>query len=213
MTAMRICFVGDSLTNGTGDDAFLGWPGRLCQAERRRGHDLTCYNLGIRADTSELIAARWKAECAARLPEIYPGAVVFAFGNNDGAIQNDGPETRVPLARSLALARGMLTEAKAWKPTLFLGPWPVEESKQPVSPTGVVSYDFRNARVAEYSKAYAALAAELGVPYLDLFAALSKDPRWTGPSRAGDGVHPPADGYALVAELVGTWRGWRAWLD
>lgn len=27
---IRICFIGDSLVNGTGDEAALGWAGRLC---------------------------------------------------------------------------------------------------------------------------------------------------------------------------------------
>jgi len=213
MTTLRICFVGDSLTNGTGDDAFLGWPGRLCAAERARGHDLTCYNLGIRADTSPLIAARWRAECEARLPPLHPGALVFAFGNNDTAIQDDAAETRVPLAQSLATARAMLSAAKAWKPLLFLGPWPAEESKQPVNPSGKLAYDFRNARIARYNEAYAALASELAIPYLDLYTALAREPRWAAASRAGDGIHPPAAGYELVATLVGAWRAWRAWLD
>jgi acyl-CoA thioesterase I len=219
MTALRICFVGDSLTNGTGDDAFLGWPGRLCAAECRRGHELTCYNLGVRADTSVLIAARWRRECAARLPELYQGGLVFAFGNNDSAIQDDAKEVRVPPAQSLANARAVLaeakawTEARAWKPVLFIGPWPVEEAKQPVSPTGAVSYDFRNARILQLSDAYGALAEALGVPYLDLYRALSGDRRWQAASAAGDGVHPPADGYRLVAEKVAGWRAWRAWLD
>jgi acyl-CoA thioesterase I len=213
MTALRICFVGDSLTAGTGDDRFLGWPGRLCQEERKRGHDLTCYNLGIRADTSTLIAARWRAECTARLPDIYQGAIVFAFGNNDTAVQVGSDEVRVPLEESLATARAMLSGAKAWKPTLFIGPWPCEESKQPVNPSGLLGYDFRNTRIGEYNDACAKLAGELGVPYLDLYRALGADPRWLQPSRAGDGIHPPAEGYSLVAEKVAGWAAWRQWLD
>jgi len=213
MTTLRICFVGDSLTNGTGDDTFLSWPGRLCAAERKRGHDLTCYNLGIRADTSTLIAARWQTECAARLPDLYEGRLVFAFGNNDTAIPEGSGEVRVPPERSIETARAILTEAKAWKPVLFIGPWPVEETKQPVSPTGPVAYRFANARVAALSEAYGALAGELGIPYLDLYEALAHDARWQEISRRGDGVHPPQEGYALVAETVVAWVGWRAWLD
>ena len=60
MTILRICFVGDSITQGTADKEYLGWPGRLCAGERARGHDLTCYNLGVRADTTADIARRWR---------------------------------------------------------------------------------------------------------------------------------------------------------
>jgi lysophospholipase L1-like esterase len=213
MTVLRICFVGDSLTNGTGDNEFLGWPGRLCAAEAKRGHDLTCYNLGIRADTSVLIATRWRAECAARLPDIHPGALVFAFGNNDTAIPDDSGEERVPLPGSVATARAILVEAKAWKHVLFIGPWPVEEAKQPLNPHGPIRYDFRNARVKALNDAYRALTDELGVPYLDLYRALVADPRWPAVARASDGIHPQANGYGLVAELVGAWSAWRKWLD
>ena len=56
---MRLCFIGDSLVNGTGDPTGLGWVGRVTASARRRGHDVTTYNLGIRRDTSADIAARW----------------------------------------------------------------------------------------------------------------------------------------------------------
>ena len=59
---MRICFVGDSFVNGTGDPECLGWPGRICAAARRAGHDVTYYNLGVRRDTSGDVQARWELE-------------------------------------------------------------------------------------------------------------------------------------------------------
>ncbi len=212
MTALRICFVGDSITNGTLDPEYRGWPGRLCAAERERGHDLTCYNLGVRADTSRLIARRWRAECAARLPDVFPGALVFAFGVNDSA-EMAGEGIRVPLAESLEIARAMIEEAKAWLPTLWIGPAPVDEARQPLAPGAGISYDFRNARVAAYSAAYAALAREIGVPYLDLYELLIDDPRWQAALADADGVHATGDGYAAMAEKIGAWNAWRRWLD
>ena len=59
---MRICFVGDSMVNGTGDPAYLGWVGRVLQAERGLRSELTGYNLGIRRDRSDQIRLRWRAE-------------------------------------------------------------------------------------------------------------------------------------------------------
>jgi acyl-CoA thioesterase I len=211
MTTIRICFVGDSITAGTGDTTTVGWPGRLCAAEMAKGHDVSPYNLGIRGDTSEMIAARWRAECEARLPPEVTGALVFKFGVNDIAVEPTGP--RVPLDRSVATARAMLTAASTYKPVIWLGPAPVDESFSPMTSTTGVSRTLSNAAVAATAQAYAKIAAGLGIPFFDLHAALSREPRWAAALKAGDGVHPVADGYALVAELIGGWAGWRAWFE
>lgn len=49
---IRICFIGDSFVNGTGDETALGWTGRLCAAAHARGFPVTYYNLGIRRKRS-----------------------------------------------------------------------------------------------------------------------------------------------------------------
>ena len=208
MTQLRICFVGDSLTNGTGDRAFLGWPGRLCRREVAAGHSITCYNLGIRAETTEMIRARWRAECTPRLLDSFPGALVFSFGTNDTA--EEAGQTRVAAARSVENARAMIAEAMDWKPTLWIGPPPIDESQQPfqAGPGSPVRM-FSNARIAALSDAFAAAAADMGVPYLDLITPLSADGAWQ--RAVGDGVHPPDDGYAIIADRVAGWDAWRRW--
>jgi lysophospholipase L1-like esterase len=211
MVALRVCFVGDSITNGTGDREFLGWPGRVCRAGVAAGHDLTCYNLGVRADTSALIRARWEGECRVRLPEGVNGRLVFGFGVNDTA-EEVGKGVRVPLGASLANAEIVLTQAQAWKPTLWIGPAPIVEPKQPLRPYPGLAYDFRNARIAEANAAFAALADKIGVPYLDVFGPLSSSEAWSHHVDAGDGVHPVAEGYVAFARLVETWPAWQAWL-
>lgn len=88
MTAdIRICFVGDSFVNGTGDETALGWTGRLC-ASANRVASITYYNLGIRRDTSHDILQRWERECALRLPGFCDGRLVFSCGVNDMVIEN-----------------------------------------------------------------------------------------------------------------------------
>jgi len=194
---MRLCFFGDSIVNGTGDPTGLGWVGRVGAAARRRGHDLTLYNLGIRRDTSADVAARWQEEAARRLPAGIDGRLVFCFGGNDCVGEGGAP--RVAQASALAHARAILTAAKAHHPTLMLGPPPLYVGDS-------------DARIATLSRALASLCGELQVPFLDLHTPLAAIGLWRLDAAAGDGAHPGAAGYALIADLVEGWPAWRAWL-
>lgn len=211
MTATRICFVGDSLTAGTYDDQYLGWPGRVCRRQVAKGHDISLYNLGVRAETSVQISQRWRAESTPRLPEDFDGRLVMSFGVNDSVEQADGT-IRVPLDESIETARAMVIEAKAWKPTLWISPVPTPDLRQPFRPSPELFYTFSTTRCADYNAAYKELAAELDVPYLDIFSALANDDRWAAiQQNDGDGVHPPSAGYDLIAGLVDGWDAWQAW--
>ena len=209
MTTLRICFVGDSLVNGTNDPEFLGWPGRMAQSEVAAGHDVSVYNLGIRGDTSEMVADRWQKECEARLPDVHPCALVFSFGVNDSAFENG--VRRVNFDQSLDVAHELMTVAKNWLPTLWVGPPPVELDETQFIPAPAICYEFTRERIAELNTAYAQIATELGVPYFDLFTTLREEPDWVQSYDGSDGVHPMATGYAKIAELVRQWDAWQSW--
>ncbi|WP_259781225.1 GDSL-type esterase/lipase family protein [Aestuariispira ectoiniformans] len=212
MTTIRICYVGDSVTVGTGDDDCLGWPGRLSAAETgARGHDVSCYNLGIRAETSSQIRARWQQECAPRLPAHVKAGITFMFGLNDCALDNG--QRRVSLQQSLENARSMLSDAQAQFPVLWLGPTPVRSDNPVISPGKGVRYEFSAERVAELNQAFAGLAKELGLPYLDCHEHLAGQDVWNETLAAGDGVHPTATGYMQLAMLIENWPAWRAWFS
>ena len=196
---MRICFIGDSFVNGTGDDDCLGWTGRLCAAARRRGRDITLYNLGIRRDTSSDIAERWQREARARLGPEHDGRLVFSFGVNDCVSEEPG-QTRVPAARSLANARHILGAARAWLPTLMIGPPPTGEPEL-------------NGRVTTLSDGLRAVCDDLGVPFLSPWERLIADGVWVREAVAGDGAHPNRLGYAVLADLIMEWPPWRAWVN
>ena len=216
MTMLRVCFIGDSITAGTGDSELRGWPGRLALAETRRGHDLTIYNLGIRSDTSPLIAARWHRECEARIPPHVPSALVFAFGVNDVAQIEGETDIRVSCKASLEAARSIIGAAAEWLPVLWIGPAPVDDARQPLRPGLGTNYCYDNERIAALSEAFAGLATELGVPYLPLFPTLQFDPVWMQALAEGDGVHPAREGYRLIARLIeehATWRSWFGFAD
>ena len=210
MATLRICFVGDSITVGSGDGNFLGWPGRLSVAETERGHDVTLYNMGVRGETSEVVLPRWRRECDVRLPDHVNGRLVLSFGLNDTAEESD-VGIRVPLEGSLSNARAIIGEARGWLPTLVIGPVPIIDDMQPfVFPNGI-AYHYTNARVAELNERTASLCSELGVPYLNVFVALQENPAWAQSQRDCDGVHATGAGYQLIADMIADWSAWRDW--
>ena len=197
---MRVCFVGDSFVNGTGDPDCLGWIGRVVAGARAADVEITAYNLGIRGDTSIDVARRWRREIPPRLPEGMDGRVVLSFGVNDCCPEEDGGVRRVPLDRSLAQAETILKGASAAWPTLMVGPPPIADAEV-------------NARIAELNPELKAAAARAGVPYCDVFDRLAESPTWMAEVAAVDGAHPGASGYKIIADLVAAWDGWRRWID
>jgi lysophospholipase L1-like esterase len=195
--AMRICFIGDSFVSGAYDSECLGWVGRISAAARKRGHDLSPYNLGIRGETSVQIAARWRGEAEPRQSPQQEGRLVFEFGVNDAREVNGKPQLEA--AQSLAAAREMLGAASRWKPTLMVGPPPGGDEP-------------RNARVKDLSDRLAKLCAELNVPYFDSYAPLMASPIWMPSVKSVDSTHPSASGYAEWARLIEEWPAWRDWL-
>ncbi|MCC5597893.1 GDSL-type esterase/lipase family protein [Nostoc favosum] len=196
---VRICFVGDSFVNGTGDQECLGWTGRVCANANKKGYDITYYNLGIRRDTSTDISKRWLQEVSLRLPKEYDGRVVFSFGLNDTTLENG--KTRVDLADSIKNAHEILSEAQKLYPVLMVGPAPYAKQK-----------DSQRTNInTDLSKQFALICNELNIPYLDVSPILEKSNIWINEARANDGVHPRAGGYAEFAQIVENWDAWLNW--
>lgn len=95
--------------NGTGDPEYLGWTGPACKTVSRAGHDVTCYNLGVRGATSRDILSWWEAETKRRLPQETRGRLVFSFGANDTTLE--GNTVRVPEKVSMKNAEEILRRA------------------------------------------------------------------------------------------------------
>ena len=194
---LRIGFFGDSFVNGFGDPDGLGWVGRVCAAASGRGHVVTCYNAGIRGNTSAEARDRWRDETLRRLPPEHARALVFSFGVNDCLTVSGG--RRLEPAASVANAWQILGEAKALAPTLMVGPPPIAEPDV-------------NARVHALIPALQAVCQEKAVPFLDVFGPLLASDAWMHETAGGDGAHPGRGGYQAVAALVDGWAPWRAWL-
>jgi acyl-CoA thioesterase I len=196
VTDRRLLFFGDSLVAGVGDPTGAGWVGRVVAASFASGLGLTAYNLGVRGETSEQVALRWRAEA---LPRLLAGAdcrIVLSFGANDTSIQHD--RVRVDADRSLGALATILDEAAMiGLPTLVVGPAPVDDPEQ-------------NRRIHGLSVSFAEVCAERGVPFMSVVEALLASTVWMEQVAVGDGAHPGAEGYDALADLVlaGGWLDW-----
>ena len=204
----RIAFIGDSYIAGTGDAHCLGWVGRLARTRWAAADTVSIYNLGIRGETTAMIASRWCAESEPRVGPHNFGRLVFSFGINDIAIDLANGTQLLVEAKSLAAAREMMSAASAWLPTLWVGPPPANEIMSPQSPLPGISFNFEQARLAALNARFSDLAGELGIPYLDISTPLAGHPDYLKSQATGDGMHCSGEGYAMIASLV---EGWSAW--
>ncbi|WP_194816524.1 GDSL-type esterase/lipase family protein [Nocardia sp. XZ_19_385] len=194
---VRVCFVGDSFVAGVGDPLLLGWAGRLGQRAVADGVQLTAYNLGVRRQTSADVLSRFGAECEQRLLAGTDARVVVSFGVNDTTHENGGP--RVDPEGSAVNLTKLLEQAaaQAWQ-VLMVAPPPISDAEQ-------------NARTAELDERFAEICASAEVPYIQVHQALLGSEVWMREVRDGDGAHPGAAGYDVLAALV--LPHWREWLS
>ncbi|HXE43608.1 MAG TPA: GDSL-type esterase/lipase family protein [Conexibacter sp.] len=188
MDDLRLLCFGDSFVAGVGDPRGQGWVGRVVAAAFAAGRPLTAYALGVRRETSVEVAVRWRFEAMPRLAAGADCRVVIAVGANDTTVE-DGAQ-RVPPERSLMALSTMLAQA-AELPTevAVAGPPPVGD-------------DAQRAHGLALSDAFAALCAERGVPFFGIAETLAASRAWLDEQAAGDGAHPAAAGYDLLARAL-----------
>jgi acyl-CoA thioesterase-1 len=197
-----VCFFGDSITAGVGDDTALGWVGRVVAAARRDGADLTGYNLGVRGETGPQVQARWLAEADVRLRRGDAYGVVVAFGVNDTIVE-DGQRRAAESETLSALERVAKQADDAGWPLLAVGPTLVDDAEQ-------------NQRILALSRAMGAQCAEAGLPFVDVATGLQDD-EWLSEVASRDGAHPTHRGYERLSQVIypmfADWLGTLAAVD
>lgn len=179
---MIICYIGDSLTLGYGDEAGLGWPGRISKALQEKGKDVTSYNLGVRKDTSVQMQHRWKKEAMIRRIPDMDFKTVFSFGVAD--VFNDKS-----IEETLSAGVAMLTQAKAMGDVLVVGPTPVNDPE-------------KREAITTLSRLLAGLCKRLDIPFIPTIDGMHRSFVYGQALNDGDGVHPTASGYADLADHV-----------
>ncbi len=205
----KLVVLGDSGAYGWGDSEGGGW----CERLRRHWMELpdgpVLYNLGIRGDGLERLAARLPAEvgCRGELRRQLPQGILLSVGLNDTA-RVGRPEGRHQLGPDAFLfgLQQTLREAKAIAPVLVLGLTPVDEAVMPFA--DVLWYDLGTVR--RYEGLLEEACMEADVPFLPLLDGLTADPHWLQ-WLVSDGVHLNSEGHAQVYERVRAWPALLRW--
>ena len=194
---LRICFLGDSFVNGTGDQRYLGWVGGLAQRTLAAGVPLTSYNLGIRGETTALLLARAPSEVPRRLSGDFDGAILISIGTNDTNIV-DG-KLRVPPAESVENLKRLVSTMKELGRVLVIGPPAIPDAAH-------------NQRNVALDGAFEQSVAALAVPYISLQQFTSADSYWLVQAAKDDGYHPQQEAYDSVAAFIAGNAKWRAFV-
>ncbi|MCT0213686.1 MULTISPECIES: GDSL-type esterase/lipase family protein [unclassified Synechococcus] len=207
----KLVVLGDSSAYGWGDPDHGGW----CERLRRHWMGLpdgpVLYNLGVRGDGLERLAARLPAEvgCRGELRRQAPQGILINIGLNDTARvgRRDGRHQLGPDAFLFGLQQ-LLPQARALAPVLVLGLAPVDEAVMPYA--DCLWYDL--ATVHRYERLLEEACLEADLPFLPLLEQLLADPHWLRLIDA-DGLHLNAAGHQRVYERVIQWPALLRWAE
>ena len=205
----KLVVLGDSGVHGWGDPDQGGW----CERLRRHWMELpggpVLYNLGVRGDGLERVAARLPAEVGARgeLRRQRPQGILLAVGLNDTARvgRADGRHQLDPDGFLFGLSQ-LLPQARGIAPVLVLGLTPVLEEAMPYA--NVLWYD--NATVRHYEGLLEEACLEADVPFLPLMESLQEEPAWRR-WLCTDGIHLNGEGHAWVYQRLRRWPALLRW--
>lgn len=205
----KLAVVGDSGVFGWGDLEEGGW----CERLRRHWMGLpegpVLYNLGVRGDGLERVAARLTPEVGVRgeLRRQIPQGILLAVGLNDTA-RVGRPDGRPQLAPEAFLfgMQQLLREAQELAPVLVLGLTPVLETAMPWAE--VLWYSMADVRLYEGLLEEACMEANVPfLPMLESFLAEPHWPRWL----SADGLHCNSEGHRFLYERIRSWPALLGW--
>jgi len=207
----KLVALGDSGVFGWGDPLEGGW----CERLRRQWMDLpggpVLYNLGVRGDGLERLAARLAAEvdCRGELRRQRPQGILLGIGLNDTArVGRADGRPQLDASGFLFGLQQLLQRARAIAPVHVIGLTPVDEDAMPYAE--VLWYSLADIRRYESLLEEACLEAD--VPFLPLLEGVLANPDWPQ-WLSSDGLHLNSEGHRQVYERVRSWPALLTWAD
>jgi lysophospholipase L1-like esterase len=174
----RVVFMGDSITDMWGRSVGKFFPGK------------PYVNRGIGGQTTPQMLIRFRYDVL----DLKPRAVVILAGTNDLA-GNTGPEPieeiegNLASMAELAEARGIRVILASVTPVCDIGKQTQTDKRPP-------------AKILELNQWIRDYCARNGDLYLDYYSAMVNDKQMLKPELTGDGLHPNAAGFAVMAPLA-----------
>ena len=207
----KLVVLGDSGVQGWGDPREGGWCERLRRHWMEQPNGPVVYNLGVRGDGLERLAARLVEEVGRRgeLRRQTPQGILIGIGHNDAARvgRADGRQQLDPEGFLFGLKQ-LLATAKALAPIHVVGLAPVDEAAMPYAE--VLWYQLDDIRRYEALLEEACLDAD--VPFLPLLDGLLANPNWRQ-WLCADGLHLNTEGHRQLYERISQWPALLQWGD
>ena len=207
----KLVALGDSGVFGWGDPLEGGW----CERLRRHWMDLpggpVLYNLGVRGDGLERLAARLAAEvgCRGELRRQLPQGILLGVGLNDTArVGRADGRPQLDADGFLFGLQQLLRQARTIAPVHVIGLTPVDEAAMPYAEV----FWYSQADIRRYEGLLEEACLEADVPFLPLLEDLLADhdwPQWL----SSDGLHLNSEGHRQVYQRVRNWPALLAWAD
>ncbi len=205
---LKIVALGDSLIYGYGDPVGGGWVERLRRSWMMPGSlGHAVYNLGIRGDGVQQVAARLENEFRNRgeLRNRVPDLMILSVGVNDSARlgRPDGKNFTDFETFQITL-NTLLDRASQLCPVLFVGMVPIDPTKMPF----LDCLYYNHADQIRYKEATRLACQQRHIPYLDIFTRWqNRGTTWCQAQLLDDGLHPNVSGYQTLLDEV---LGWEA---
>jgi len=183
---MNIGVWGDSVVAGVGDEAGLGWVGRLHEALVPAGSAV--HNYGIPGDTSKSLLRRFEREAS----EVRPDTILIAIGGNDSRhLLFVGPSL-ISIKKFRHNIEQLVAQAKhIAQRVIIVGIG--EVGGYTIRPWGIVVSD---KTLYRYDVVLRDIAEREGLEFIDMHGVL------TPITDFSDGLHPNASGYQKMFERI-----------
>jgi lysophospholipase L1-like esterase len=201
--SITLCFFGDSLLAGIGDESHQGLVGHCLHHATLSSQKVQGYNLGVIGESVGHLASRWHEEFQRRTAhDDGKGRVIFAFGIDELLAHVQERKSLAPLPKEsdyleeqwrVRLLQGVESIWKVVRRNAYPQLW--------IGPPAVADSDLNDC-LSKLDDIFQKLARKYRLRYISLYEATTKNAAYLAEVRFHDGLHPRSYGYHYLAQQI-----------